>query len=174
MNLRALATTIVLAVAFSTTGTRALAQTVETGFLDRALRLYGVEYRYQVYVPREFRRSTTWPVILAPHGGGEYGNDGIRQTEGGSVRAIRHRPERFPALVVFPQSHADNTPDGQLKGGEAALAAMDKTVAEFNCDPSRDYPTGYSTRGNGSRYLASRHPERSAALVVVCGFILEF
>ena len=32
--------------------------------------------------PSEFQRSSKWPVILALHGGGDYGNDGIRQTAG--------------------------------------------------------------------------------------------
>src|SRR5256885_16365421 len=149
MNLRILATAVLLALASGTASPgAALAQTVETGFLNRAVRLDGVEYRYQVYVPREFRRSTTWPVILALHGGGEYGNDGLSQTEGGLARAIRHHPNRFPALVVFPQSHADGTPGWQRKGGEAALAALDKTIAEVHRDPSRGYLTGYSAGGN--------------------------
>lgn len=175
MTFRKLAFTILLAAVYCAMSAHVIfAQTVETGFLNRVISLDGVEYRYQVYVPREFRRSAAWPVILALHGGGEYGDDGIRQTEGGLARAIRHHPERFPALVVFPQSHADGTPGWQLKGGEAALAAVDKTIAEFHGDPARVYLTGYSAGGNGSWYLASHHPERFAALVVVCGFVSEF
>src|SRR5258707_6268824 len=175
MKLRILATMILFVAALCATLTRvASGQTVETGFLNRAVFLDGVEFRYQVYVPREFRRSTTWPVILALHGGGEYGNDGLSQTEGGLARAIRHHADRFPALVVFPQSHADDSPGWQRKGGEAALAAVDKTIAEFNGDPSRLYLTGYSAGGNGSWYLASHHPQRFAAIAVVCGFVSEF
>ncbi len=175
MILRRLVFAILLAAVFCATGAHeAFAQTIDTGFLNRAVFVDGVEYRYQVYVPREFRRASAWPVILALHGGGEYGNDGISQTEGGLARAIRHHPERFPALVVFPQSHADGTPGWQLKGGEAALAAVDKTIAEFNGDPERVYLTGYSAGGNGSWYLASHYAERFAALVVVCGFVSEF
>jgi predicted peptidase len=175
MNLRILVTAVLLAFASGTTSlSAAFAQTVETGFLNRAVRLDEVEYRYQVYVPHEFRRSTAWPVILALHGGGEYGNDGLSQTEGGLARAIRHHADRFPALVVFPQCHPDGTPGWQRKGGEAALAALDATVAEFNGDPSRVYLTGYSAGGNGSWYLASRHSDRFAAVVVVSGWISEF
>lgn len=175
MNLRRLAFVIVLGVVFfAASSQRIFGQTVETGFLNRAVQVGGVEYRYQVYVPREFKRAVAWPVILALHGGGEYGSDGISQTEGGLARAIRHHPERFPALVVFPQSHADGTPGWQLKGGEAALAAVDKTIAEFNGDPARVYLTGYSAGGNGSWYLASHYTARFAALVVVCGFVSEF
>jgi predicted peptidase len=150
------------------------AQKVETGFLNRSVFVSGSEYRYQVYVPREFTRSRSWPVIVALHGGGEYGNDGIRQTNGGLARAIRLHWERFPAIVIFPQSHADGTPGWQLEGGRAALAALDKSIKEFNGDRSRVYLTGLSAGGNGSWYLASQHPDRFAALVVVCGFISEF
>ena len=174
MKLRVLHGSVLLLVVTAMGSTAALAQTVETGFLNRAVRLGSDEFRYQVYVPREFQRSTAWPVILALHGGGEYGDDGIRQTEGGLARAIRHHPDRFRAIVVLPQSHADNTPGWQLKGGEAALAALDNSIAEFHGDPSRVYLTGLSAGGNGSWYLASHHPQRFAALVVVCGFVSEF
>src|SRR6266478_482784 len=175
MTWRALTNAILLTVALGAAGVvPALPQTAETGFLNRTVFLDGMEYRYQVYVPRDFRRSTTWPVILALHGGGEYGNDGLRQTAFGLAAAIRQHADRFPAIVVFPQSRADGTPGWQLKGGEAALAAVDKSIAEFNGDRSRVYLTGYSAGGNGSWYLASHHPERFAAVVVVCGFVSGF
>jgi predicted peptidase len=147
---------------------------VETGFLDRALVIEGAEYRYQIYVPREFQPSIKWPVILALHGGGEYGNDGIRQTAGALANMIRRFPERVPAIVVFPQAHADGKPGWQGTAGRAALAAVDKTISEFSGDTSRVYLTGYSAGGNGSWFLASRYPDRFAAVVVVCGFISEF
>jgi len=151
-----------------------VAQKVETGFLNRSVFVNRSEYRYQVYIPREFTRSRSWPVIVALHGGGDYGSDGIRQTTFGLARAIRLHAERFPAIVIFPQSHADGTPGWQLEGGRAALAALDKSMKEFKGDPSRVYLTGLSAGGNGSWYLASQHPDRFAALVVVCGFISEF
>lgn len=61
-----------------------------------------------------------------------------------------------------------------MKGGEAALAALEKTIAEFNGDVSRIYLTGYSAGANGSWYLASHYPERFAAMVVICGFVSGF
>lgn len=147
------------------------AQKVETGFLDRVVVVNKTEYRYQVYVPRDFNRSKTWPVIIALHGGGEYGNDGLRQTNGFLARAIRLNPERFPAIVIFPQAHADGTPGWQLEGGQAALAALDKAIKEFKGDPKRVVLTGLSAGGNGTWSIASRYSERFAAIVPVCGFI---
>jgi len=146
----------------------------ETGFLDRAVSVAGVEYRYQVYVPRGFDPARRWPVILALHGGGEYGSDGLRPAGGGLARAVRLHPERFPAIIIFPQARADGTPGWQLQGGEAALAATDRALAEFSGDATRVYLTGLSAGGNGSWSLAYRHPQRFAAVVVVCGFVTDF
>lgn len=152
----------------------AATQPIETGFLDRSLSLEGTEYRYQVYVPRGFSRLERWPVVLALHGGGEYGSDGIRQTVHGLAAAIRQQPERLPSIVVFPQAKADGQPGWQRDAGRAALKAVDAAIAEFSGDASRVYLTGYSAGGNGAWFLASRHPERFAAVVVVCGFVGSF
>lgn len=146
----------------------------ETGFLDREVSVAGVAYRYQVYVPRDFDPARSWPVILALHGGGEYGSDGLRQAGGGLARAIRLNPERFPAIVVFAQAHADGKPGWQSQGGEAALAAVERALTEFHGDPKRVYLTGLSAGGNGSWSLAYRYPQRFAAVVVICGFVTEF
>ena len=150
----------------------ALAQ--ETGFLNRSVSVDGAEHRYQVYVPREFKRSHAWPIILALHGGGDYGGDGLRQTDVGLAHAIRRHADRFPAIVVFPQSPSGGTPGFQARGERVALAALDKSMAEFSADASRVYLTGLSMGGNGAWYLAYHHADRFAALVVVCGFVGEF
>jgi predicted peptidase len=152
----------------------AVAQRIETGFLDRTVTLERAESRYQVYVPRGFVPTTKWAVILALHGGGEYGSDGIRPTVHGVAAAIRQHPERVPAIVVFPQAPADGKPGWHLDAGRAALRAVDDAIIEFSGDPARVYLTGYSAGGNGAWYLASRHPERFAAVVVVCGFVSDF
>jgi predicted peptidase len=151
-----------------------VAQPVQTGFLDRVVTIDGEEYRYQVYVPRSFSTTARWPIVLSLHGGGEYGSDGIRQTAGALANAIRRFPERLPAIAIFPQARADKTPGWHQAGGRAALAALDKTLAEFSGDPARVYLTGYSAGGNGTLFLASRHPDRFAALLVVCPFVREF
>lgn len=146
----------------------------DTGFLNRSVSVDGGEYRYQVYVPREFRASHALPVILALHGGGQYGKDGLLQTDVGLAQAIRRHVERIPAIVVFPQSQPGGTPGFQALGGRLALAALDKSIAEFNADRTRVYVTGFSMGGNGAWYLAFHHADRFAALVVVCGFVDAF
>jgi poly(3-hydroxybutyrate) depolymerase len=110
-------------------------------------------------------------VILALHGGGEYGSDGLKHTASSLANAIRRTPERFPAIVVFPQAQPDGTPGWQLEGGQAALQELDKTLKEFNGDANRIVLTGYSAGGNGTWSIASRYPERFAATGPICGFV---
>lgn len=146
----------------------------ESGFLTRVVAVAGAEYRYQVYVPPGRSLSERLPVILALHGGGEYGRDGARQTTVGLGPAIRKHPERFPALVVFPQVPADGTPGFHGLGTRIALAALDKTIDEYAADKSRVYLAGLSMGGNGAWHLAFQDPDRFAAALVVCGFVGEF
>ncbi|MDX1980292.1 MAG: alpha/beta hydrolase-fold protein [Bryobacteraceae bacterium] len=140
----------------------------ETGFLDREVSSGGEMFRYQVYVPRDYTADRDWPVILFLHGAGQSGSNGLTQTEIGLPNAIRKNPERFPAIVVMPQSAPARqwtTPVEQ----DQALAALDKTMKEFRGDPKRVYLTGLSKGGYGTWSLAARAPERFAAIVPICG-----
>ena len=106
------------------------AQEIQTGFLDQSLVFEGTEYRYQVYVPRDYQDTESWPVILSLHGGGSRGSDGIRQTNSGIGPALRRYPDRYPAIAVFPQSPTEG-PGWQELGGRVALAALDATMAQY-------------------------------------------
>jgi predicted peptidase len=141
----------------------------ETGFLDRSVCIEGTAHRYQVYVPSAYRADVAWPVILFLHGSGESGTDGLLPTEIGLGTALRRHPERYPAIVVFPQTPSDTS--GHAVTERIALAALDKTLGEFNTDAKRVYLTGLSMGGSGSWHLAYRHPGRFAALAPVCGWV---
>lgn len=143
----------------------------ETGFLDRTVRVAGQDYAYQVYVPRKPIAGPK-PVILALHGAGERGSDGLFQTEVGLAGAIRRNPDRWPAIVVFPQA-----PAGQLWMGvpaQVAMAALAQAEREFGTDPDRVYLAGLSMGGAGTWRLAYENPDRFAAIVPVCGFAGTF
>src|SRR6266446_7226507 len=92
--------TLFITAALVFAATPVVAQKIETGFLDRAVVVNKTEYRYQVFVPREFTRTKTWPVIMVLHGGGTYGSDGIRPTEGGlgRVRYCQTSARAFSAV----------------------------------------------------------------------------
>lgn len=143
----------------------------ETGFLDRAVTVDGEKRLYQIYVPRDYSADRAWPVIVFLHGSGESGVNGITQTLIGLPAAIRKNPERFPAIVVMPQS----SPTRQwidMVEQNGALAALDATAKEFRVDRDRVYLTGLSKGGFGTWHLAAREAGRFAAIAPICGGIV--
>ncbi len=143
----------------------------ETGFLNRAVKVNGTLYRYQVYLPADWTKSKTWPVILFLHGAGERGDDGLAQTQVGIGGAIRFHPERFPAVIVMPQCRKDVWWTDPAMEAQA-LAALAKSMKEFHGDLKRTYLTGISMGGYGSFAFASRHAEKFAAVAPVCGGVV--
>ena len=73
----------------------------------------------------------------------------------GLAPAIRRNPERFPAIVIFPQARPDNLPGWQLDGGKIAMLALERGIKEFRGDPKRVVLTGYSAGGRLSRVNGS-------------------
>jgi predicted peptidase len=148
----------------------AIARHSETGFLDRSIKVDGVNYRYQVYVPSDWSAGKKWPVILFLHGAGERGDDGLQQTEVGLGGAVRFHVNRYPAIVVMPQCRKDVWwTDPKMEA--QALAALHASMKEFHTDPDRVYLTGLSMGGYGSWSLAAKYPNKWAAAVVICGGI---
>jgi predicted peptidase len=146
----------------------------ETGFLNRTAAAGAVTIPYVVYVPSDYevlRARGTLPVILFLHGAGERGAEGTRQTVIGLGSAIRWNPTRFPALIIFPQAPADSRWMGEV--GDAAMAALDRTIKEFGGDRRRVYLTGLSLGGYGTWHFAMAYPDRFAAIVPVCGGIVK-
>ena len=148
----------------------ALAKKRETGFLDRTVTVGDVTYRYQVFVPANFDRHKSWPIVLFLHGAGERGDNGLLQTDVGLGRAIRQYPRDLPFVVVMPQCRADRawiSADMQAQ----ALAALEQSIKEFHADRNRVYLTGISMGGYGTWDLAAKYPTKFAAFVVICGGI---
>ncbi len=158
------------AILLAPVASTAQAQTrIETGFLDRSIVFGGQTYRYQLFVPPSYSPSQRWPVILFLHGAGERGSDGYLQTQVGLAPAIRQNPSRFPVIAVFPQAPAESSWTGTIAA--MALAALDKTMREYQTDPTRVYLTGLSMGGNGTWYIAYLNPRRFAAIAPICGWI---
>jgi predicted peptidase len=145
------------------------ASRIETGFLNREVKLENVSYRYQVYIPTNYTQGKLYPVVLFLHGVGEWGEDGLLQTQVGLGPVIRQAHERFPFIVVFPQARHYQLWMGEM--ATLALKTLDQTVEEFNGDPQRLYVTGISMGGYGTWYVAAIAPDKFAAIVPICGFV---
>jgi acetyl esterase/lipase len=144
----------------------------ETGFLNRRIELHGETYRFVVYLPEEWRRDDhkLWPIILALHGRGERGSEGMWQTQIGLPQAVRDHPDRWPFVIVMPQCPLPSVwTDPEML--DLAMAALDQETAEFHGDPERTYLTGLSLGGYGAWELARTYPHRWAAVVIVASGI---
>ncbi len=142
----------------------------ETGFLDRTISLQGVTYKYQVFLPENWTPHEKWPVILALHGAGERGDDGLLQTDVGIGTALRTNRSAIRAIVVMPQC-PKNLWWMLPPMDDLAMAALDEATKEFHGDVNHTYLTGLSMGGFGAWHLAETYPGRFAALVVICGGI---
>jgi predicted peptidase len=142
----------------------------ETGFLDRTISIQAVNYKYQVFVPEDWSPRQKWPVILALHGAGERGDDGVLQTDIGIGEAIRTNRGAIRAIVVMPQCPKHLwwmlPPMDDL-----AMSTLDQATREFHGDAQHTYLTGLSMGGFGAWHIAGKYPGRFAALVVICGGI---
>ena len=137
-----------------------------TGFLNRTVTMVGEERRYVLYKPWEYDSSTSWPLIVFLHGAGERGDDGLKPSDVGLGRAIRHHAERFPALAVMPQCPEDSWWDKELG---VVDAVMDAALQTCSVDEDRIYLTGLSMGGFGTWWYGAMHPGRFAALLPICG-----
>jgi predicted peptidase len=146
------------------------ARSHETGFVDRTITIQTIQYKYQVFVPEDWTPHRKWPVILALHGAGERGNDGLLQTDMGIGTAIRSNRSAIKAIVVMPQC-AKNLWWILPPMDDLAMTALAEATKEFHGDTRRTYLTGLSMGGYGAWHLAQKYPGRFAALVVICGGI---
>ena len=144
----------------------------ETGFLNRKIELQGITYRYQVYLPEDWRRDDhkQWPIILFLHGRGERGSEGMWQTQIGLPEQVRDHPERWPFVIVMPQCPLPGYwTDPEMMA--MAMATLDQESAEFHADPERTYLSGLSLGGYGAWELARLYPKRWAAIAIASGGI---
>ncbi len=130
----------------------------ETGFLNRKVEVKGVTYRFQVYVPEDFRRDEAQfrahPAVLCTGVVMANGSEGMFQTQIGLPLAVRDHPERWPFIIVMPQCLFPNfwTDPVMLDMANGASGAGDGRVSPPT--PARTYLTnglsmgGYGATGN--------------------------
>jgi predicted peptidase len=120
--------------------------------------------RYTVSIPPGYTGEESFPLILALHYGGE-----VTPFFGaGALRGIFEPAFReLGAIVVAPDCPGSGWTDP--RSVEAIWAVLEKVSSDFWIDQARTLVTGYSMGGIGTWYLASTHPERFAAAVVVSG-----
>jgi len=141
----------------------------QTGLVNRTFTdADGKEAKYVLFVPADYKGDKPYPLVLFLHGSGETGVDGMKQTYVGLGPVARMQEKSFPFFIVFPQSQ-DRTWDADSKDGQRALAMLAAVQKEYKIDDKRLYLTGLSMGGFGTWSLATKYPDRWAAIVPVCG-----
>ena len=141
-----------------------------TGFITRVITVDGRDRAYCLYVPREYSPEKAWPLIVALHGSGERGEDGLLQTEVGIGHAIRRHADRFPCLVLMPQCAVKSHWKGAWdKSKDEITAEIAQTRRDFRVDPDRTYLTGLSMGGFATWAYGAEHVDEFAALMPLCG-----
>lgn len=120
---------------------------------------------YLLFLPRDYNKNKDkYPLVLFLHGAGERGDDLERVKVHGPPKEIL-AGRKFPFIVVAPQC-----PENSSWDNDTLLALLDEIEERHRIDKSRVYVTGLSMGGQGTWELASRAPERFAAVVPICGF----
>ena len=124
-----------------------------------------IDLGYLLYLPKddETQSGKRWPLMLFLHGAGERGTNLSLVSVHGPPKLVKQKTH-FPFIVVSPQC-----PAGQRWDNDALLALLDDLIARHKVDTNRVYLTGLSMGGFGTWSLASRYPERFAAVAPICG-----
>ena len=144
----------------------------ETGFLNRKIELHGITYRFQVYLPEDWRRDDhkQWPIILFLHGRGERGSEGMWQTQIGLPEEVRDHPERWPFVIVMPQCPLPGYwTDPEMLA--MAMATLDQESRGVPRRPGAHLSQRHSLGGYGAWELARTYPHRWAAIAIASGGI---
>ena len=144
----------------------------QVGFVERVHKAAdGMEHKYVVFVPQDYKNDKNYPVILFLHGAGEREGGKKAPVEVGIGPAIKKQEKTFPFFAVIPRCGPPPAHNWQASGPDAkrALAMLEEVQKEFKIDAKRVYLTGLSMGGFGTWSLAAAHPEKWAAIVPICG-----
>jgi predicted peptidase len=132
----------------------------QTARLDTQVR---VQMGYLLYLPKDYDKQDSWPLLLFLHGSGERGDDLELVKVHGPPKLIAAGKD-FPFIVVSPQC-----PKDQWWEPVELVALLDEICRKYKVDADRIYVTGLSMGGFGVWRLAMYAPHRFAAIAPICG-----
>ena len=121
---------------------------------------------YLLFLPESYgEQKKDWPLMLFLHGAGERGSDLQKVKVHGPPKIVENQKD-FPFIVVSPQCPTGDWWDEKL---DVLTNLLDDVIARYDVDTDRVYLTGLSMGGYGTWALASKYPERFAAVAPICG-----
>ena len=143
----------------------------------------GESIPYRLFVPAKWTPATKLPMLVTLRAGNTV--DGPYRAQNDLVRVAEQRgyivvtPMGYRGLsqpyygsqyqIARPTAAAPAagwTPQENERAEQDVLYVMDLVAKEYNVDPARVYLHGQNPSGSGALYLASKYPDRFAAVVV--------
>lgn len=123
-------------------------------------------YRYRLYKPANMAGNERLPLLVWLHGEGYPGDTKVNLNWLPLVfEAAGNSPQFFILSPARPEKESWFSDDAQQPDAlSVAFDIVEHVLAKYPIDPNRVYLTGVSSGGSACWVLASRHPERFAAV----------
>lgn len=152
----------------------------------------GSKLNYRFYLPQNYDPTKKYPVVLAMHGAGFWGDDNSNQLNACFNLGVSlwHNREKYEAIIIVPQSankvswvtgdgnypwYNDAEDDNyNIESFETSqyLSAVSELLYDvcknYSVDEKRQYVGGFSMGGYATWYLLMTYPERFAAALPTC------
>ena len=144
----------------------------------------GATVMYNLYVPRGYDRSKSYPLVLFMHDASVNSPDHDRTLIQGLGAVVWASPEdqaKHPSLVLAPQINGAQNRNGRAPGAtipgvvlgadtaDVMTRLLAHVTAQYNVDRNRMYTTGQSAGCTASLALAIKYPDLFAAYLFVAG-----
>jgi len=149
----------------------------------------GQKLSYRLFIPKNYDKNKTYPLVLTLHGSGQRGTDNSGQlnVKFNNMWADDTIQQKHPSFVLAPQCPPNwrwvetDWGKGSFKLGDSAgqvplspplhavSEILDSLEKEFNLDKQRIYVNGLSMGGYGTWNMIQWFPTRFAAAIPVCG-----
>lgn len=150
----------------ATTSSQAIQKAAEAG---RQIAHADNSLKYLLYLPSDYAKQQKWPLIIYLHGKSLRGDD-LEMLKRYGLAALLDKKVSIPFVVASPQCPGDKF---WVDEEDALLNLIQQISDGYAIDRERIYLTGHSMGARGTWFLASRHPEKFAAIVPMADGPLE-
>lgn len=126
--------------------------------------------QFWLYLPKRYEtasREEPLPLIIYLHGSSRRGR-ALEKVKANGLPPLLDQKEDFEFAVASPQA-LSNHPWQRCWQPDDLVLLLDHLLATYHLDPNRVYLTGLSMGGYGTWATITKHPDRFAAAVPICG-----
>jgi predicted peptidase len=134
----------------------------------------GMTLAYNLYIPKNYDKSRSYPLVLFMHDAsvtGAEANRTLTQGLGAVIWATPSEQAKHPAFVLAPQFPLGSSTEGAVGDatGDTVVHLVNAVTSQYSIDKSRLYTTGQSFGCMLSLAIMIRHPDLFAASMLVAG-----